>query len=204
MKPGLLILGFGGHARSVAGVAIAAGYQSLRFIDANAQEGEQFLGFPVERSYGGPLPTGWSALPASGDNHQRHQQILSILEAGWTLDTLIAPNATVSVGATIGAGCFIAHHAHIGPMATIGMGCIINTGAIVEHDCTVGNYSHVSVNSSMAGRCHLGDFVLLGTGATIIDKMTIASEITIGAGGVVTASLSRPGTYVGIPVRPLS
>jgi UDP-N-acetylbacillosamine N-acetyltransferase len=203
MKEGLLILGFGGHARSVAGVALDAGVRSLRFVDRNARDGETFLGFPVEKQYSGPLPAGWSALAASGDNHQRQQQIQDILDAGWTLETLISPCATISVGSTIAPGCFIAHHAHIGPMATIGQGCIINTGAVVEHDCTVGDYTHVSVNSTVAGRSKLGDFVFLGTGATVIDSVTIGDEITIGAGGVVIRALSQPGTYVGVPVRSL-
>jgi UDP-N-acetylbacillosamine N-acetyltransferase len=204
MKQGLLILGFGGHARSVAGVAIAAGFQALRFVDANAQDGEQFLGFPVERSYAGPLPLGWSCLPASGDNHQRQQQVRSILDAGWALETLIAPDATVSVGATIAPGCLIAHHAHIGPMASIGMGCIINTGAVVDHESTVGDYCHVSVNSTIAGRSHLDAFVFLGAGATVIDQVSIATDITIGAGGVVNSSLTTAGTYVGVPVKRLA
>jgi UDP-N-acetylbacillosamine N-acetyltransferase len=39
---GLLILGFGGHARSVADVAIASGITQLCFIDANAKPNESF------------------------------------------------------------------------------------------------------------------------------------------------------------------
>lgn len=198
---GLLILGFGGHARSVADVALAAGFSSLVFVDDNAREGENFLGHPVQRDFSGALPEGWQCLPASGDNNRRRQQIEAIREAGWPLATLISPTATLGAGASIGPGSFVAHHAHVGPMTRIGTGTIINTGAVVEHECTVGDYVHVSVNATLAGRSSLGDLVFLGAGATVIDGVAVGSGITIGAGGVVVESIEQPGTYVGVPVR---
>jgi len=199
MTTGLLILGFGGHARSVADVALATGVQSLVFVDDNARDGEQFLGFPVRREFVGPMPEGWSCMPASGDNRQRKLQVEAARAAGWRIATLISPHATVGVGATIADGCFVAHHGHVGPMARIGACCIVNTGGIVEHECIVGDYVHVSVNTTVAGRCQVGDFVFLGAGATIIDGIAITGDTMVGAGSVVIASIDRPGTYVGAP-----
>lgn len=197
----LLILGFGGHARSVADVALALGFQQLMFIDENAVNNEQFLGFPVQRSCDPVLPSDWLCMPASGNNHHRDLQTHAALMAGWALAILIAPSATVGVGAKVSPGCFVGHHAHIGAMAQIGMGCVINTGAVVEHECVIGDYVHISVNATVAGRAHIGNFVWIGAGATVIDKVGIAAESTIGAGGVVISSLIRSGTYVGVPVR---
>lgn len=202
-RKGLLILGFGGHARSVGDVALAAGFQSLLFIDENARPGEHFLGHPVQREFSGELPEGWSCFAAAGDNRRRAAQIASIKSAGWPLVALIAPTATIGAGSKVARGCFVAHHAHVGPMASIGTGAIVNTGAIVEHDCVIGEYAHVSVNAVVAGRSRLGHHVFLGTGATVIDGVSVADDITVGAGGVVDASLERPGTYVGVPVRPI-
>lgn len=197
----LLILGFGGHARSVADVALTLGFQQLMFIDENAVNNEQFLGFPVQRNCDPVLPADWLCMPASGDNRCRDLQTHAALIAGWALAILIAPSATVGVGAKVSPGCFVGHHAHIGAMAQIGMGCVINTGAVVEHECVVGDYVHISVNATVAGRAHIGNFVWIGAGATVIDKVGIAAESTIGAGGVVISSLTRSGTYVGVPVR---
>lgn len=202
-RHGLVIFGFGGHARSVADVALAAGCGKLLFIDENARDGETFLGHPVLRQLPGAFPEGWSCLTASGDNHTRARQIASILESRWPLATLVAPTASIGAGATIGAGSFIAHHAHIGPLAKVGTGAIVNTGAIVEHDCVIGDFVHVSVNATAAGRSRLGDFVFLGAGATVIDGASVGREITVGAGGVVIRHLEVPGTYVGIPARRL-
>ena len=200
---GLVIFGFGGHARSIADVALAAGCKALLFIDENARDGENFLGHPVQRALPKEFPAGWHCLAASGDNRTRAQQIAWILEEGWPLTTLIAPTASIGAGATIGIGTVIAHHAHVGPLAHLGSGVIVNTGGIVEHDCTIGDFVHVSVNSTVAGRSRLGKFVFLGTGATVIDSVTVGNEITIGAGGVVVDSLDVPGTYAGVPAKRL-
>lgn len=203
MYKGLLILGFGGHARSVADVALAAGVAELLFIDANAQDGENFLGHGAVRKYAGNLPEGWACLPAAGDNHRRQRQCTEASERGWRLATLIAPSATIGTGASIGEGSFVAQHAHVGPMARVGRGAIINTNAAVEHECVVGEFVHVSVNATLAGRSRLGDFVFLGAGSTVIDCVEVGSQIIVGAGGVVGKSITVPGTYVGVPAKRL-
>lgn len=197
----LLVLGFGGHARSVADIALTLGIEHLAFIDRNAQEHEHFLGFPVDREWDQFSPQEWCCIPASGNNQQRYLQIQAILAAGYSLATLIAPSSTVGVGAKIAPGCLVGHHAHVGPLAQVGRGCIINTGAIVEHECALGECVHVAVNATIAGRTTLDSNVWIGAGATVIDKVSISADITVGAGGVVIASLSQPGTYVGVPVR---
>lgn len=196
---GLVVFGFGGHARSVADIALSARYSSLMFIDANARENETFLGHPVLQHFPESLPEGWSCIAASGDNRSRARQIKLIQDSDWPLATLIAPTASIGAGAIIAPGTVVAHHAHIGPLAKIGTGVIINTGAIVEHDCVVGDFVHVSVNATAAGRVRLGDFVFLGAGATVIDGSRVEREITVGAGAVVTRPLEIPGTYVGVP-----
>lgn len=200
---GLLILGFGGHARSVADVALAAGIPELLFVDANARDGESFLGHGVVREHAGRLPEEWACIPAAGNNECRQRQFEEAHERGWPLATLVAPSASIGAGAIVGEGSFVAQHAHIGPMARIGKGAIINTGAAVEHECVVGEFVHVSVKATLAGRSRLGDFVFLGAGGTVIDSVEVGSRITIGAGGVVVDSIKSPGTYVGVPARRL-
>lgn len=200
---GLLIFGFGGHARSVADVAVAAGVTALRFVDSAVRDGEVFLGFPAVSAWEESVPAGWQVFPACGDNRQRQRQCARFMEAGWPLATLIAPSATAGIGCVIGPGCFIGHHAHIGPAARIGQGCIINTGAIVDHESSVGDFSHVSVNATIAGRSHVGRFAMIGAGATVVDYMEIGDEVTVGAGGLVRHAIVEPGVYVGVPVRKL-
>lgn len=198
--PHLVLLGFGGHARSVADVALTAGYTKLWFVDDNAAEGERFLEFPVQK-FMPPDPRDWVYVPCAGDNRRREAQIQELISANLALTTIVSPSATIGHGSAIGPGCFIGHHAHVGPLAKLGKGCIVNTGGIVEHDCAVGDCVHVSVNSILAGRSSLGDRVFLGAGAVVIDGISVTSDVTIGAGGVVAESIESPGIYAGVPAR---
>ncbi|WP_207263546.1 acetyltransferase [Pseudomonas sp. GW101-3H06] len=200
---GMLILGFGGHARSVADVALASGVSQLCFIDNNARPGESFTSFPVKSSMDFELPADWVVIPAAGDNKKRVEQCDWAIQQGWRLGTLIAPSATVGIGALIGEGSFIAHHAHVGPMASVGRGCIINTGAIVEHECIVGQFSHVSVGAVVAGRSRVGDRCFLGAGSTVIDGLQITDDVMLGAGACAHRNLEVAGTYVGVPAKVL-
>jgi sugar O-acyltransferase (sialic acid O-acetyltransferase NeuD family) len=198
---GLVILGFGGHARSIGDVALAAGISQLRFIDSAAKPGEQFMGQPVDSHMDGPLPAGWACFPASGDNAKRALQIADARQRQWALAILVAPTATIGAGATLAEGCFVAHHAHVGPLTILGEGVIINTGAIVDHDASVGAYTHVAIGAKIAGRGRIGEHCLIGAGATVIDGISIASHVTLGAGATAVQSIDIAGTYVGTPAR---
>ena len=203
LPPGLVLMGFGGHARSVADVALKAGYLRLVFVEETAADAERFLDFPVQPSM--PAPDGeWVYMPCAGNNRRRFEQLRELTAANLAVATIVSPSATIGCGATIAAGCFVGHHAHIGPLARIGAGCIINTAAVVEHDCAVGECAHVSIHSTMAGYSALGDRVFLGAGAVVIDKVSVTSEVIIGAGGVVVKSIDSAGVYAGIPVRRIS
>lgn len=196
---GLLIFGFGGHARAVADIAFASGVSDFCFVDSNAREGESFLGYPVIKQWDSDLPEGWQAISAAGDNFRRQQHCEHIKALGWPLATLIAPSATIGIGSKITEGCVIAHQSHIGPMASVGKACIINTGAVVEHESKIGDFVHISVNATVAGRSTIGDYSFIGAGATVIDGISICNNVTVGAGSVVISDIDYIGVYVGSP-----
>lgn len=200
---GLLILGFGGHARAVADVALSMGIRHLAFEEYQARAGECFHGFEVVQCWDIPLPDGWAAFGAAGNGEDREAQHGRISAFGWPLATLVAPSASLGVDCQLGPGSMVGHQAHVGPLARIGTGCIINSGAVVDHESVIGDFTHVSVNTTVAGRCSIGSHVTLGAGAVVIDKVSISDGIVVGAGAVVTRPLVRKGTYVGVPARHL-
>ncbi len=197
---GLALLGCGGHARSVADVALARGIAALRFVDPGAREGERIMGFEAVPSLA-VLPDGWLWFPASGDNRVRQRDLGRV--APRAVHTLVAPGAHVSAHATLGRGVFVGHGCHVGPCSSLGDGALVNNGAIVEHDCVVGRFCHVSVHATLAGGVVLGERVMIGAGATVIDGMTIVDDVVVGAGATVVSDLLAPGTYVGTPARRL-
>lgn len=200
----LVILGFGGHARSVADVALSLGYKTLCFIDPNARPDEHFLGHPVLPAWDTVDIGNADFFVASGDHKLRKSQCQQIVQKQQRLVSLVSPSASIGVGSEIESGTFVGHQAHIGPMAKIGQGCIINTAAVVEHECRVGDFSHVSINAALAGRSKIGQRVMLGAGATVIDGVSIADDVVIGAGAVVVKSIEAAGTYAGVPARSIT
>lgn len=197
-QPTLVILGFGGHARSVADVAVAIGWSRIVFVDQSAAENEQFASFPAVRLLPRTDDPAWRLFPAAGENLKRRTQVEA---TPGTKATLISPSARVGIGATVGEATLVAHGAHIGPSAKIGHGVILNTHAIIEHEVRVGDFTHISVNAVVAGRSKIGSNVFLGAGAVVIDSVTVCSDVVIGAGAVVTDSIDEPGIYVGVPAR---
>lgn len=197
---GLVIIGFGGHARSVADVALRAGIGKLVFVDEAARPGEEFAGFAAQSFWPEPLP-GWHAMPASGDAKRREDMIAIAERRGFEVCSLQSPSAYLGTGATIEKGALIAHQAHVGPGASIGTGAIVNTAAVVDHETQIGEYCHIAVNATVAGRCLLGRAVLIGAGATVIDNIRICDSVIVGAGAVVIDDILEPGTFVGNPAR---
>ena len=202
MTTGLYILGFGGHGRSVADVALAQGYRELGFYDEAARPGEEFLGFPV-RAHVIDLPEGWNWIAASGDNQRRAEQLASARYPRSRLAIVRSPHSHVATGSAIAPGTFIGHFVHVGPRSSIGEGCILNNGAIVEHDCVVGAFTHVSVHATVAGATSIGERVFVGAGATVRDGIQVTNDVVIGAGSTVIHSIDAPGVYVGSPVHRL-
>ena len=201
MKKNLVILSYGGHARSVADIALSCGYEKLIFVDQSAYSGENFFGHEVISSVDEIPDIAGDAISAAGDNSKRALECAFIKSVGLNLISLISPSAHVGIGCSIGAGCLVGSHAHLGPQSIVGDGCIINTGAIVEHESRVGMYSHIAVNAAIAGKSSVGNFCMLGIGSSVGDGVSITDCVIVGAGGVVHSSITQAGTYVGVPAR---
>lgn len=191
------VYGCGGHARSVADLAIELGYASLLFIDEAAKPGETIFSHPV---VSGSVPDrSADAIVAIGDNAERQRLFEKIAEERRI--SLTASDAFVSGSAALQPGCFVGHHAYVGPSATVGVNCILNTGCIVEHEVTVGAHTHIAINATIAGRCRIGESCLIGASATVLDGVVICANTVVGAGAVVIDPIDSPGIYVGVPAR---
>lgn len=198
----VVILGCGGHARSVADVLLDLRADvTLVFVDENARPGERILGRVVHpyADLQRPELLDHAVVPAAGDNARRHA--LFAMFPDRNMISVVSRRAYVSGFATVGRGCFVGNYAHVGPEAVVGDGTIVNTAAVVEHETVLGVGCHVGPRAVVCGRCRIGDRVFLGAGATVRDGVTIGSDVVVGAGGVVTADLPEPGVYVGCPAR---
>jgi sugar O-acyltransferase (sialic acid O-acetyltransferase NeuD family) len=133
----------------------------------------------------------------------RHALFQRLREMGASLPAIVSARAYVSPRATLGAAVQVLHGAVVNADASIGANTIVNSRALVEHEAVIGPDCHLSTGAIVNGRTSVGPRSFVGSGAVVLHSLELSSDITVGAGAVVTRPLTSPGTYVGVPARPL-
>jgi len=207
-KKNIAIIGAGGQCRAILAILDLNGCQKPNYIFDYGKwsKGEEIMNIPVL-----PLKTDeeilfyakdTSFILAIGDNIERKNFFLRLVQLGCDLLTIISKNAIICADAQIGNGVVISPNVFVGPQTIIGNNVILNTGSIVEHESSVGDHSHLAPGSILCGRSSIGENGFLGAGAIVIDKVSIAANTIIGAGSVVIRTIIEEGfTWVGTPVK---
>lgn len=205
MKRPLILIGGGGHCKSVIEVAESAGYEIKGILDMPDEVGKEVL--PGHKIIGTDdeipqyveecdfiITVGFIKNPAL-----RIKLYNKVKAAGGRLATIIASTAHVSKYAELGEGTVIMHHAFVNAGAKIGDNCIINTFVNIEHDAEVGNQCHISTGTMVNGECKIGESCFIGSQSVCANCIEIASDIIVGAGSVVRKSIRVKGIYAGNP-----
>lgn len=205
MKRPLILVGGGGHCKSVIEVAESAGYEIKGILDMPDEVGKEVL--PGHKVIGTDdeipqyveecdfvITVGFIKNPAL-----RIKLYNKVKAAGGRLATIIASTAHVSKYAELGEGTVIMHHAFVNAGAKIGDNCIINTFVNIEHDAEVGNQCHISTGTMVNGECKIGENCFIGSQSVCANCIEIASDIIVGAGSVVRKSIRVKGIYAGNP-----
>ena len=205
-----LILGAGGHGRSVADAIAANGDQVVGFLDDGQPIGTLVNGIPVL----GALSLAWEldrvfagsdqappdqVVVAIGNStiRQTWQQVLEQVSA--PLGVVIHPRASVSAAAQIAPGGVVLAGAVVNANASLHAGVLVNSGAVVDHDAICAAYSQLGVNAAMAGGSSLGPLACLGPGEVLRCGETrfAALELSPGASDPSEGLTSNPPTCPG-------
>ena len=200
----LILVGGGGHCKSVIDVAESAGYNILGILDMPEDVGKPVLNYKVIGT-DNEIPlyvdkaefvisVGFIKNPAT-----RIKLYNKVKEAGGKLATIIASTAHVSKYSTIGEGTVVMHQAFINAGAHIGANCIINTFCNVEHDAQIGDQCHISTGTMVNGDCKVGDRCFIGSQSVLANGIELGDDIIVGAASFVMQNTMKKGIYFGNP-----
>lgn len=200
----IILLGGGGHCKSVIDVAESAGYNILGILAMPEDVGKQVLDYKVIGTDDDiPLyvdkaefviTVGFIKNPAT-----RIKLYNKVKEAGGKLATIIASTAHVSKYSTIGEGTVVMHQAFVNAGAHIGINCIINTFCNIEHDAIIGDQCHISTGTMVNGDCKVGDRCFIGSQCVLANGIEIDDDVIVGAASFVGQTIMKKGIYFGNP-----
>lgn len=204
LNKNLILIGGGGHCKSVIEVAESAGYTIKGILDVPKNVGKTVLDYPIIGTDGQIKDYVHDYLFVVTVGHIKDASLRvklhrKIEDAGGQLGTVIAHSAYVSRRVIIGEGTVIMHHAMVNADVKIGKGCIINTFSNIEHDAVIEDYCHISTGAMVNGNCKVGTGTFLGSQAVMVNGTEIAEDCVIAAGAVVRKSITYKGIYAGNP-----
>jgi len=187
MKEKILLVGGGGHCRSVIDVIeLEDRYEIAGIIDKKELVGQDVLGYKVVgcdddledlfRKYKYAIVT----VGQIKSNSLRVKLFDALKAIGYELPSIISPLSYVSKHSTIGEGTIVLHQALINSNVTIGKNCIINSKALIEHDCIVEDSCHISTASVLNGGVVVKEGTFFGSNATSKEGIEISGFIRAG------------------------
>ncbi len=198
----MVIIGLGGHAKSVADSIIADGkYKIVGYTDVEDRCCKYpYLGTDdaLMDCYKRGFHKAVLGVGFLGESSIRDNIVKKAKEIGFEFPVIVDPSAMVALDVTVGEGTFIGKNAVINAGSTVGRYCIINTGSIIEHECIVDDYSHISVGTILCGEVSVGHHSMVGAGTTVIQCKRIGKNCIIGANSTVLTDVEDNMRVYGI------
>ena len=203
-KPGLLLIGAGGHAKSCIDVIERENeFQIIGLVGSLSEVGTRVLGYEVlgtDDDLSDLLKFAQFALISVGHigvNELRSNLFSKILNLGFVSPIITSPLAYVSPHAVVGKGPVVMHYATINAGASIGNNCIINSQVLVEHDVVVEDHCHIATGATINGGSSVGRSSFIGSGSTIRESISIGTMCAIGMGVIVRHDVPAKSQFVG-------
>lgn len=188
MSRTLLILGAGGHGKSVAEAALLSGeWGRVIFLDDAWPSVSTALGCEVVGKVADIASHSVNcqgAIAAVGNNTVRKQWVALIEQAEVELVSVVHPKAWVSPSAVLGQGTAVMAGGVIGTVSAVGKAVIVNSNATVDHDVVMDDYSHIGVGVHLAGGVKVGAGAWLQAGSCCGYNVVVEAGFVGGPGTV--------------------
>lgn len=188
-KPGLILIGAGGHAHSCIDVIEHQGvYEIAGLIGTEEELQAECMGYRVigsdsdlselAKQFEYALVT-VGQIESASIRRRLYNQAVAL---GFKFPTIISGTAHVARGALVGDGTIVMHGAIVNANAKVGNNCIINTKTLIEHDATVADHCHISTGAIVNGAVSVGSGSFIGSGSVIKQGITLGSRCLVGMG----------------------
>lgn len=208
-KDRILLVGGGGHCRSVLDCLLRSGiYDEIGIVDRAPNAGPGLMGTPVigtDDDLPALFADGWKnaavTLGSVGHPNRRRSLYQRLKEIGFVLPPIIDCSSVVGCETDLQEGVFVGKQAVINCRAQVGPCSIINTGAIIEHDCQIGSFAHISPGVTLCGEVFIGENTHIGAGTVVRQQLKVGRDTVIGVGSVVVKNIPDAVEAYGNPCR---
>ena len=189
MSEPLLLIGCGGHARSLIDVVESSGHwHMLGLVGLPEQVGDEVLGYPVLGSDQN-LPSlrqrcshALLAVGQMGLSTRRQTLVKELDHLEFLKPLVISGRAHVSGHAQLGAGTTVGHGVIVNAGVHVGKYCILNSNALIEHDAVIGDYCHIGTGVLVNGGVKIGSGSFIGSGSVLRENLNLPAQTVISAG----------------------
>ncbi|KAF0226215.1 MAG: hypothetical protein FD133_831 [Erysipelotrichaceae bacterium] len=208
MKNKLILVGAGGHCKSVIDSLNSTQYAEIVLVGKSNEVGHIVSGYPVvgtdddlKKLYNSGFNMAFITLGSIEKTNGRRKLASLLSEIGFKFPNVIDATAIVSSKAQLGKGIFVGKLAIVNVDSRIDDFAIINTNAVIEHDSLIGAFSHISIGSVVCGSCVIGSDVFVGANSTIRNNITIGNKAIIAMSSVVINDIKDEVIVMGNPAR---
>jgi sugar O-acyltransferase (sialic acid O-acetyltransferase NeuD family) len=201
MKPGLILIGSGGHCKSCIDVIEQEGtYKIAGIIDKAEHVGKNVLGYDIIGTDDDlpELKKQFSHFFITIGQIKTARIRIAISESlnDVNLPVIVSPLAYVSKHACIKSGTIVMHNALVNAGAVVGENCILNSNSLIEHDTCIRNHCHISTGATVNGGVEIGSGTFFGSNAVVKEYVIIGENCVIGAGVTVLKDIKSESFYV--------
>lgn len=205
MKQKLIIIGAGSVGKYLAYNQndFKTEFEVIGFLDDDvAKHNSQISGIPVlggvakihEYSNRGYALAWGIAFPNVKNNLFQQYKTLE-----FEYPNIIAKNAWISEGVSLGKGCIIYPGCSINYETAIQDFVVMNMNCAIGHNCTIKSFTSLSPGVNLAGNTSIGNEVELGIGCATLQGVTIGDFVKVGGQAMVTKNIKENLIVKGIP-----
>lgn len=209
MKKKILLIGGGGHCKSVIEAILLSGeYTEIGIIDSPPKLGSEVMGIKIIGN-DSDLPKlinmgfeyAFISLGSIGDPKRRIELFKILVQLSFKIPSIVHPSANISSFCEIEEGVFIGKNVIVNGDTKVLKNSILNSGCIIEHDCQIGSFAHIAPGAVLSGNVKIGNNSHVGAGTVIRQDVSIGDSTVIGIGSVVTKAIGDNCLAYGNPCR---